>query len=111
MGRGCRSPMTIGRAPSPRPPKVPCDPAERRMAAVAPRVHAGSMQGIHIAGTGMTSFGRQLDRSVRSLAEEAVRDALTDAGADPDDVGFVFFSNAVGGLITGQACVPGQAAL
>src|ERR1017187_7303275 len=70
-----------------------------------------NMENIYIAGTGMTRFGKQLERSLRSLAEEAVRDALADAGAQPDDVGFVFFSNAVAGLITGQACVPGQAAL
>jgi acetyl-CoA acyltransferase len=66
---------------------------------------------IYIAGTGMTHFGKQLERSLRSLSEEAVADALADAGAEPDDIGFVFFSNAVAGLITGQACVPGQSAL
>jgi acetyl-CoA acyltransferase len=69
------------------------------------------VQSIYIAGTGMTNFGKQLDRTLRSLAEEAVREALTDAGARPDDIEFAFFANAVAGLITGQACVPGQAAL
>jgi acetyl-CoA acyltransferase len=69
------------------------------------------VEDVYIAGAGMTRFGKQLERSLRSLAEEAVRDALADAGAQPDDIGFVFFSNAVAGLITGQACVPGQSAL
>ncbi len=69
------------------------------------------MQDVYIAGTGMTRFGKQLDRSLRSLAEEAVRDALADAGAQPDDIDYVFFSNAAAGQITGQACVSGQAAL
>ena len=55
------------------------------------------MEDIYIAGTGMTRFGKQLDRTLRSLSEEAVAEALGDAGAEPDDVGFVFFSNAVAG--------------
>src|SRR3954447_12877432 len=59
----------------------------------------------------MTSFGKHAQRSVRSLTEEAVRDALADAGAEPDVVDHAFFSNAVAGLITGQACIPGQSAL
>src|SRR2546423_995024 len=66
---------------------------------------------IHVAGVGMTQFGKQLDRTLRSLAEEAVRDALVDAGTGPEAVEYAFFSNAVASLITGQACIPGQAAL
>jgi acetyl-CoA acyltransferase len=66
---------------------------------------------IYVAGTGMTRFGKQLDRTLRSLAEEAVHDALADAGAGPEAVEYAFFSNALAGLITGQACIPGQAAL
>jgi acetyl-CoA acetyltransferase len=66
---------------------------------------------IYVAGTGMTRFGKQPDRTLRSLAEEAVRDALADAGAQPEAVEYAFFSNAVAGLITGQACIPGQVAL
>jgi len=70
-----------------------------------------SVQNIYIAGTGMTKFGKQPDRTIRSLAEKAVSAALADAGAQPPDIEFVFFANALVGLITGQACVPGQAAL
>jgi acetyl-CoA acetyltransferase len=66
---------------------------------------------IYVAGTGMTRFGKQLERGIRSLTEEAVRDALTDAGAGPTEVDAAFFSNAVAGAITGQGCVPGQVAL
>src|ERR1700712_2604878 len=72
---------------------------------------ATAVKDIYVAGTGMTHFGKQLDRTLRSMAEEAVRDALADAGATPDVVEYAFFSNAVASLITGQACVPGQAAL
>src|SRR3954454_9612890 len=64
-----------------------------------------------VAGVGMTVFGKHADRTLRSLTEEAVAEALADAGATPDAVEQAFFSNAVAGLITGQACIPGQAAL
>jgi acetyl-CoA acetyltransferase len=58
----------------------------------------------------MTPFTRA-GRSVRDAAQEAVAAALTDAGARPEDVGFVAFANAVGGLVTGQEMIRGQAAL
>jgi acetyl-CoA acyltransferase len=69
------------------------------------------MRDVVVAGIGMTRFGKFLDRGIRSLAEEAVRSALEDAGAEPAGVQTAFFSNAVGGLITGQEMIPGQAAL
>jgi acetyl-CoA acyltransferase len=69
------------------------------------------MTDVMIAGAAMTRFGKFPDSSVRSLAEEAVRGALTDAGMPPGDVGMVFFSNAVAGIITGQEMIRGQVAL
>jgi acetyl-CoA acyltransferase len=69
------------------------------------------MQDVVVAGVGMTRFGKFLDRGIRSLAEEAVGSALQDAGVEPVGVQIAFFSNAVGGLITGQEMIPGQAAL
>jgi acetyl-CoA acyltransferase len=69
------------------------------------------MRDVVVTGVGMTRFGKFLDRGVRSLAEEAVRSALEDAGVEPAGVQIAFFSNAVGGLITGQEMIPGQAAL
>ncbi len=66
---------------------------------------------VTVAGVGMTRFGKHPDRGVRSLAEEAVRDAIKDAGVEPSDVEAVFFSNAIAGLITGQEMIRGQVAL
>ena len=37
-------------------------------------------QNAYIAGVGMTSFGKHLDRNLKSLAGEAFTDALADAG-------------------------------
>src|SRR5271157_1451203 len=64
-----------------------------------------------VAGVGMARFGKYSDRGMRSLAEEAVHDALSDAGLAPKDVQIVFFSNAAAGLITGQEMIRGQVAL
>jgi len=64
-----------------------------------------------VAGIGMTRFGKFLERGVRSLAEEAVTEALVDAGVEVKDVQTAYFANAVSGLITGQEMIRGQAAL
>jgi acetyl-CoA acetyltransferase len=66
---------------------------------------------VSIAGVGMTTFGSFPDATVRSLAEEAVAEALADAGLGPRDVDLVVFANAVGGLLSGQEMIRGQAAL
>lgn len=63
-----------------------------------------------IIGTGITDFGK-FDRSIRSLTAEAVRLALTDANVTAQEVGMVFFGNAVGGITTGQESIRGQVAL
>jgi acetyl-CoA acyltransferase len=69
------------------------------------------MRDVMITGAGMTRFGKFPDRGVRSLAEEAVREALGDANAEANEVEMVFFANAVAGLITGQEMIQGQVAL
>jgi acetyl-CoA acetyltransferase len=69
------------------------------------------MREVYIAGTGMTAFGKFMDSTVRSLAEEAVADALRDAQATPGDIEMAFFSNATAGILTGQEMIRGQVAL
>src|SRR6266540_1236482 len=69
------------------------------------------MGDVHVIGAAMTRFGKFMDRSVRSLAEEAVRDALDDASVAPGEVDIAFFSNAVAGVLTGQEMIRGQVAL
>jgi acetyl-CoA acetyltransferase len=59
----------------------------------------------------MTRFGRFFDRSLRSLAEEAVQAALADAGIGYADLDAVYFANAVQGALDGQHSIRGQMAL
>ncbi|MGH9041370.1 MAG: thiolase family protein [Acidimicrobiia bacterium] len=69
------------------------------------------MRDTYIAGAGMTRFGKFMDSTIRSLAEEATAEALADAGAQPGDIDMAFFSNATAGILTGQEMIRGQVAL
>ena len=69
------------------------------------------MRKVVVAGIGQTAFGKFLDRGVRSLAEEALQQALRDAEVDASRIGTVYFANALSGLITGQETIRGQVAL
>lgn len=66
---------------------------------------------VTVAGVGMTSFGKFLDRGLKSLSTEAVDAALKDASIGPEDVQVAFAGNSVAGLITGQECIRGQVVL
>ncbi len=69
------------------------------------------MRQVRIVGAGMTSFGKFLDRSMRSLVTEAVGEAMSDSGLSGEQVGAVFCGNAAAGLITDQEMIRGQVAL
>ncbi len=69
------------------------------------------MVDVMVVGAGMTQFGKFLDRSVRSLTEEAVGEAMADAGVAPGQIEFTAFGNAVGGILQGQEMIRGQSAL
>lgn len=64
-----------------------------------------------VAGVGMTTFGRHMDRNLKSLAGEAILEALKDAGLSPSDIQAAYMGNAAAGIITGQICVPGEVVL
>lgn len=71
----------------------------------------GADERVVVAGVGMTKFGKFLDRGLKSLTQEAVGDALKDAGVEPADIELAVVGNAVAGLITGQECIRGQVVL
>ncbi len=41
---------------------------------------------VYVVGVGMTRFGIHMDRDIRDLCEEALFEAMQDAGAFPDDI-------------------------
>ncbi|MBV7392649.1 thiolase family protein [Mameliella sediminis] len=69
------------------------------------------MTGTSIIGIHMLRTGKLLDRSVKDMAEEAVRGALKDAGIEPPEVQAIWFSNTRQALMEGQNSIRGQAAL
>ncbi len=68
-------------------------------------------QKAYIAGVGMTSFGKHLDRNLKSLAGEAFTKALADAGLNQSEIEAAWVGNVGAGVISGQVCVPGQIVL
>lgn len=68
-------------------------------------------QNAYIAGVGMTTFGKHIDRGLKSLTIEAINQALKDAGLEGKDLEAAYMGNAAAGIIVGQICVPGQVAL
>ena len=69
------------------------------------------MKGVAIAGIGMTQFGKQVGRGVRSLALAAIEDAITDSGLASDRIERIYFGNAISGIISQQEMIRGQVAL
>jgi acetyl-CoA acetyltransferase len=59
----------------------------------------------------MSQFGRHVERSLQSLAEEALTAALRDAGATVGDIGHCFYSGVTQGPLQGQNAIPGQVLL
>ncbi len=68
-------------------------------------------QHAYIAGVGMTTFGKHLDRSLKSLAGEAIHAALDNAGIDTNQLQAAYMGNAAAPVITGQTCIPGEVVL
>jgi len=62
---------------------------------------------VAIIGVGMTDMSRR-DQSPEAMAHAAVHEALADAGVDPERLGLVVASNALGGRLCDQGCIRGQ---
>lgn len=69
------------------------------------------MNEVYVAGVSMTPFGKQLHRSTKDLATEALHGALADAGAERGQIQAVFYGNCVQGHMEGQDMVRGEIAL
>src|SRR5512139_1223552 len=65
----------------------------------------------YVAGVGMTRFGKQMDKTLKGLAGEAIQLALADAGMDKSALQAAWMGNAAAGIVTGQEMIRGQVAL
>src|SRR5215210_3658256 len=69
------------------------------------------MREVALVGAGMTRFAKHLDRSMKDLARESIKNALRSAHVDQNALEAVAVGNAMAGLITGQECIRGQVVL
>ena len=69
------------------------------------------MDNVYIIGIGMIRFGKYADKTVKSMAHEAVALALTDAGLDKRQLGAAFVSNSYWGMFSNQHSIKGQVIL
>jgi len=61
------------------------------------------MREVVVVGVGSTVFGKFPERRPDELGAEAVRRAMDDAGAEPEDIQFAYSANLYGGMVIGQA--------
>ncbi|MBX5495061.1 MAG: thiolase domain-containing protein [Bryobacteraceae bacterium] len=61
------------------------------------------MRPVAVVGIGKTAFGAFPDRDLRSLAVEAIRNCLADAGASPGQVEAFYLGNFAGPSFAGQS--------
>ncbi len=69
------------------------------------------MEDIYVIGVGMTPFGRMLEKDIKTLTNEAVGAALTDAQVEVSALGAAYFANASQGHMEKQHMIRGQIAL
>ncbi|WP_339485449.1 thiolase family protein [Pseudomonas sp. EL_65y_Pfl2_R95] len=65
----------------------------------------------YVAGVGMVPFGKHLDKTLKSLAGQAIELALADAGVDKSALQAAWMGNAAAGVVTGQEMIRGQVVL
>jgi len=69
------------------------------------------MRTVHVAGVGMTPFGRHPQLDVYTLIGQAVSQALDDALARPEHIEWAAYGTVTHGWLHGQICVPGPIAM
>ncbi len=66
------------------------------------------MRKVAIAGVGMSQFGKQIGRGLRSLSLDASDAAMKSSGLDYQDVQRVYFGNAIAGTVVQQDMIKAQ---
>jgi len=66
------------------------------------------MRPVAIVGAGMSQFGKQIGRGLRSLSLDAVDGALASSGLRFDDIQRVYFGNGIAGTVVQQDMIKAQ---
>ena len=68
------------------------------------------MTRVFTCGVGMTAFGKQPGRGLRSMALEAIGEAIRDSGLDQNRIERIYFGNAIAPTVVQQDMIKGQVA-
>ena len=66
------------------------------------------MDSVYVIGVGMIRFNKYPDKTVQSMAHEAIELVLKDAGLTREDLEAVFFSNTFWGMFDNQHSIRGE---
>ena len=66
------------------------------------------MRDVAVIGTGMTPFGRHLDRTHTDLAQAAIGEAMRDAGIAVENLDTAIYANVVQAFIAGEMSIPSE---
>ncbi|MFZ1036240.1 MAG: thiolase family protein [Smithella sp.] len=66
------------------------------------------MDSVYVIGVGMIRFNKYPDRTVQSMAHEAIELVLKDAGLTKEEMEAVFFSNTFWGMFDNQHSIRGE---
>ncbi|MGB9736010.1 MAG: thiolase family protein [bacterium] len=69
------------------------------------------MDNVYVIGIGMIRFGKYADKTVKSMAHEAIELALKDAGLTKEQLQAAFVSNSYWGMFSNQHSIKGQVIL
>jgi acetyl-CoA acetyltransferase len=66
------------------------------------------MKSVYVIGAGMIRFNKYPDKTVQSMAHEAIELVLKDAGLTKEDMEAVFFANSFWGMFDNQHSIRGE---
>ncbi len=69
------------------------------------------MDAVYVIGIGMIRFAKYADKTVKSMAHEAIRLAIEDAGLTQEMIQAAFVSNSYWGMFSNQHSIKGQVIL
>jgi len=66
------------------------------------------MKDTYIIGVGMNRFGKHVDETVKSMAQDVIQECIADAGLKKEDIQAGYFSNTFWGMFDNQHSIRGE---
>jgi len=65
-------------------------------------LNTNSLREVCVVGTGLIPFGKYPDKTLAEIGWPAVKEAISESGLSPKQIGAVFCGTALGGMLAGQ---------